>query len=68
MGNESTKKSSPVLKIIIAILIIAVLAVIGYGSNTYMCTRAIGNKVVLFYFCNIPDYFKLDTIKGYFIN
>jgi len=41
---------------------------LGGGSNPYMCTRAIGNKVVLFYFCNIPDYFKLDTIKGYFIN
>ena len=35
MGNERTKKSSPVLKIIIAILIIAVLAVIGYGAYKY---------------------------------
>ena len=41
----------------------------GVGNmDMYMCARAIGNRIVLFYLYSIPGYYDINTIKGYFIN
>jgi hypothetical protein len=34
----------------------------------YMCIRTIGNKMVLFYFYDIPDIVDINTIKRSFIS
>ena len=38
------------------------------NMDMYMCARAVGNKIVLFYLYSIPGYYDINTIKGYFIN
>jgi len=41
----------------------------GVGTmDMYMCARAIGNRIVLFYLYSIPGYYDINTVKGYFIN
>ena len=41
----------------------------GVGNmDMYMCARAIGNRIVLFYLYSIPGYYDINTVKGYFIN
>ena len=38
------------------------------NMDMYMCARAVGNKIVLFYLYSIPGYYDINTIKGYFID
>lgn len=37
------------------------------NMDMYMCARAVGNKIVMFYLYSIPGYYDLNTLKGYFI-